>query len=83
MMTEFLTRLRFFIFRKKQGEFDDEVRFHLEQSIAAKVAAGLSALRRVGRHWSSSAELSTRAKRAMNSVRVGGWTRWRRMSVMR
>ncbi len=42
MMTEFLTRLRFLIFRKKQGEFDDEVQFHLEQSIAAKVAAGLS-----------------------------------------
>jgi putative ABC transport system permease protein len=42
MMTELLTRLRFFIFRKKHGEFDDEVQFHLEQSIAAKVAAGLS-----------------------------------------
>ena len=41
-MTEFLTRLRFLIFRKKHGEFHDEVQFHLEQSIAAKVAAGLS-----------------------------------------
>lgn len=42
MMTEFLTRLRFLIFRKNQGEFHDEVQFHMEQSIAAKVAAGLS-----------------------------------------
>jgi putative ABC transport system permease protein len=43
MIAEFLTRLRFFIFRKKRGEVDDELRFHLEQSIAAKMAAGLSA----------------------------------------
>ncbi len=43
MISEFLTRLRFFIFRKKQSELDDEVRFHLEQSIAEKVASGLSA----------------------------------------
>ena len=43
MMTEFLTRLRFLIFRKKRGELDDELRFHLEQSIAAKEAAGLTA----------------------------------------
>jgi hypothetical protein len=43
MMAEFLTRLRFLVFRKKHSELDDELRFHLEQSIAAKVAAGLSA----------------------------------------
>lgn len=43
MIAELLTRLRFFIFRKKRGEVDDEFRFHLEQSIAAKMAAGLSA----------------------------------------
>ena len=43
MIAEFLTRLRFFIFRKKPGEADDEVRFHLEQSIVEKIAAGLSA----------------------------------------
>lgn len=43
MITEFLTRLRFLIFRKKGSELDDELRFHLDQSIAAKVAAGLSA----------------------------------------
>ena len=41
MMREALTRLRFFFFRKKLGEFDDEIRFHLEQSISAKTAAGL------------------------------------------
>jgi len=43
MITEFLTRLRFLIFRKKRSEMDDELRFHLEQSITAKVAAGVSA----------------------------------------
>lgn len=42
MMTEFLTRLRFFVFRKQHSELDDELRFHLEQSIEAKVAAGLT-----------------------------------------
>ena len=42
MITEFLTRLRFLILRKKQSELDDEIRFHLEQAIAAKEEAGLS-----------------------------------------
>ena len=42
MITEFLARIRFLIFRKKPSEFDDEMRFHLEQSIAAKQRAGLS-----------------------------------------
>jgi len=40
MMGELLTRIRFLILRKKRSEFDDELRFHLEQSIAAKVAEG-------------------------------------------
>jgi predicted permease len=43
MITEFLTRLRFMIFRKEHSELDDELRFHLEQSIAVKVATGLTA----------------------------------------
>jgi predicted permease len=43
MIAEFLTRIRFLIFRKRRSELDDELRFHLEQSIAAKVAAGASA----------------------------------------
>lgn len=42
MIVEFLTRIRFLVFRKKQSELDDELRFHLEKSIAAKVSAGLS-----------------------------------------
>ena len=44
MITELLTRLRFLILRKKRRELDDEVRFHLEQSIAVKQRAGLSAV---------------------------------------
>ena len=43
MISELLTRIRFLIFRKKRGEFDEELGFHLEQSIAAKVAEGLPA----------------------------------------
>src|SRR5580658_3217815 len=42
MIAEFLTRIRFLIFRKRRSELDDELRFHLEQSIAAKVAVGVS-----------------------------------------
>ena len=41
MIREFLTRLRFFVLRKRLSELDDELRFHLEQSIAAKASAGL------------------------------------------
>ena len=40
---ELLTRLRFLILRKKPRELDEEIRFHLDQAIAAKEAAGLSA----------------------------------------
>lgn len=42
MIAEFLVRLRFIVFRKKRSEFDDELRFHIEQSIAQRVAAGVS-----------------------------------------
>ncbi len=41
MIRELLTRIQFLIFRKKRSEFDEELRFHLEQSIAVKVAEGL------------------------------------------
>ena len=43
MITEFLTRLRFLILRKDRGELEEELQFHIEQSIASKRAAGLSA----------------------------------------
>ena len=49
MMREFLTRIRFLIFRKKRSELDDELRFHLEQSIAVKVADGIPRRRHAGR----------------------------------
>jgi putative ABC transport system permease protein len=41
MISEFLSRLRFFFFRKSQGEFEEEMQFHLEEAIAAKVASGM------------------------------------------
>jgi predicted permease len=40
MIGELLTRIRFLVFGKKRSEFDDELRFHVEQSIAVKVAQG-------------------------------------------
>ena len=43
MIGELLTRIRFLIFRKKGSEFDEELRFHLEQSITVKVAEGMPA----------------------------------------
>ena len=43
MITEALTRVRFLIFRKKPNELDEELEFHLEQAIAANLAAGMTA----------------------------------------
>ena len=42
MMTEMVSWFRYFLFRKRPKELDDELQFHLEQSIAAKMAEGLS-----------------------------------------
>ena len=36
MIQEFLTQLRFLVLRKQHRELDDELGFHLEQSIATK-----------------------------------------------
>jgi putative ABC transport system permease protein len=44
MIVEFLTRLRFFFMRKAHGDIDEELQFHLEQSIWAKIAAGIEPL---------------------------------------
>ena len=43
MMTELFTRLRFLVLRKEHSELDEELRFHLEQSIALKQSAGFDA----------------------------------------
>ena len=43
MITEILSRFRFLVLRKKRSEVDEELAFHLDQSIAAKVSQGLSA----------------------------------------
>jgi predicted permease len=42
MMTEIVSWIRHFLVRKKRQELDDELQFHLEHSIAAKMAEGLS-----------------------------------------
>ena len=43
MMKELLTRMRFLLKRPKTAELDEELQFHLQQSIAANVAAGMTA----------------------------------------
>ena len=43
MIKQLLTWIRFFLFRKRVSELDEEVRFHLEQSISAKQKAGFTA----------------------------------------
>lgn len=43
MIVELWIRLRYFLRRKNRQELDDEMQFHLEQSIAAKMSAGIAA----------------------------------------
>ncbi|HTD95293.1 MAG TPA: ABC transporter permease [Edaphobacter sp.] len=42
MMGELWTRLRFFVSRRSRGELDEELQFHVEQSTAANIAAGMT-----------------------------------------
>ncbi|MDR3774731.1 MAG: ABC transporter permease [Terracidiphilus sp.] len=42
MMKEWLTRLRFMLFRRKPQELDEELRFHVEQATEARIAAGMT-----------------------------------------
>jgi predicted permease len=42
MLPEFLTRLRFFISRKRPVDLDDELQFHLDQSTQTNIAAGMT-----------------------------------------
>ncbi len=42
MLREFLTRLRFFISRKRPVDLDDELQFHLDKSTQTNVAAGMT-----------------------------------------
>jgi len=41
-MKQLLTRLRFFFSRTRRGELDEELQFHIEQSIQANIAAEMS-----------------------------------------
>jgi predicted permease len=43
MMRELLTRMRFLLKRPKPAELDEELQFHVEQAIAANIAAGMMA----------------------------------------
>ena len=42
MLGEFLTRLRFFISRKRPVDLDEELQFHLDQSTQTNIAAGMT-----------------------------------------
>jgi predicted permease len=43
MMKQWWTRLRFLVLRRPHAEVDEELRFHVEQSIEANIAAGMTA----------------------------------------
>src|ERR1035441_396482 len=43
MVKELLTRMRFFVTRGQQGDLDEELRFHVEQSIEANITSGMTA----------------------------------------
>jgi putative ABC transport system permease protein len=42
MLTQWLSRLRFFLARKTHRDVDDELQFHIDQQTAANIAAGIS-----------------------------------------
>ncbi len=42
MLTEWLSRLRFFFTGKSRAEVDEEIRFHLERQVEANLAAGMT-----------------------------------------
>ena len=42
MINEFLTRLRFLLSRARGGDLDAELQFHIEQSVQAKIADGIT-----------------------------------------
>ena len=42
MINEFLTRLRFFLKRRRSSELDAELQFHIEESIRAGIAEGIA-----------------------------------------
>ena len=42
MMNEFFTRARFFFFRRRPAELDEELQFHLEQATESNIAAGMT-----------------------------------------
>jgi hypothetical protein len=42
MLREILTRLRFFMSRKRPVDLDDELQFHVDQSTKTNIAAGMT-----------------------------------------
>ena len=77
MMREFFTHWRFLVrqtFRKRrrQSELDEELRFHLEQSTAAKIATGMTAeeARRQARSEFGGVE---RTREECHRQRPGSW----------
>jgi hypothetical protein len=42
MLGEFLTRLRFFISRKRPVDLDEELQFHLDQLAQTNIASGMT-----------------------------------------
>jgi predicted permease len=72
MFSEWLSRLRFAVFRKRRSEVDEELQFHIERQIEANLAAGMTAeeaRRRAGVAFGG----RERAREECREVRPG-WT---------
>ncbi len=72
MIGEFLTRLRFLVWRRKPGELDEELEFHIAQSLDRNIAAGMppdEARRRAAVEFGSMG----RAREQCHEQRPGWW----------
>jgi hypothetical protein len=80
MMREGMSKLRFLVTRGKPAELDEELQFHLAQSIDAKVAAGMDAeeARR-----QALVEFGGRGSSVTNKGPAGGWAPWSRICATR
>ncbi len=72
MLNEFLTRLRFFIAGRSHGEVDEELRFHMEHEIEAKILTGMSP-EEARRHAAIAFGGVERAREQCREVRPGHW----------
>ena len=71
-MKEWWIRLRYLVSRRRQSEMDEELRFHVEQSTATKIAAGMPA-EEARRHALIEFGGVERAREQCHEQRPGWW----------